>query len=93
MSNKFDTVPVESDTKILSQTISKFGDYDVLYQKWFWSGITSESLIFANNDIAELSHEQLEQDVRASPLFKQGAVTIKKSDSGFTFVNFNFEVE
>ena len=93
MSNKFDTVPVESDTKILSQTISKFGDYDVLYQKWFWSGITAESLIFANNDVAGLSHEKLEQDLRTSPLFKQGSITIKKSDSGFTFVNFNFEVE
>jgi hypothetical protein len=90
MSNKFDTVPLEYDTKLLFQEIGKLGDYDVLYQKWFWAGITAESLIFSNEDIADISHKELEHEVKTSPLVKQDSSITIKSDSGFTFVNFNF---
>ena len=48
MSKKFDAVPVGNDTKIIFQLEAKLGEYDVLYQKWFWSGITAENIIFAN---------------------------------------------
>ena len=37
MSNKIDAVPVENDTKIILQLEAKLGEYDVLYEKWFWS--------------------------------------------------------
>lgn len=90
MSNKFDAVSVESDTKLLFQAIGKLDDYDVLYQKWFWDGITAESFIFSNEDIACLSHKELEHEVKTSPLVKQDSSITIKSDGGFTFVNFNF---
>jgi len=89
---KFLNVPVEDDTVILVSLGSKLGERDVLYQKWVWDGITGESLIFVSDDVASLSDGQLEADVRTSPLVGSGSVTISRSDSGYTFVNFNFVV-
>jgi hypothetical protein len=94
MENKFHKVPVEEDTRIIFQQEVKLGKYDVLYQKWSWCGITAESVIFANEDIAELEEEQIIKEVKSSPLINQDSeATFKKSNSGFTFVNFNFESE
>ena len=92
MSHKFDGVPVEKDTRVLFRQTAKFGQYDVLYEMWSWEGIKAESIIFATDDISEMTDEELEQEVRQSPLVKKdSAVTIKRLDAGFTFVNFNFE--
>lgn len=94
MINKFDKVPVEEDTKIIFQQEAKLGEYDVLYQKWYWDGITAESIIFANQDIAGLDEEKITAEVKSSPLVNQDSqITFKRSDSGYTFVNFNFETD
>ena len=92
MSNKFKSVPIDEDTKITFQLEAKLGDIDVLYQKWNWEGISAESLIFCNDDISKLSEEEIEKEVRSSPLVaSESKMTIKKSEFGFTFVNFNFK--
>lgn len=91
---KFNNVPVEQDTKIIFQQEATLGEYEVLYQKWFWDGITAESIIFANEDVAELTDKEIEEEVKTSPLLNEGSsVTLKRPESGFTFVNFNFETE
>lgn len=91
MSSRFDNVPVEEDTTILFQLEVTLGKYEVLYEKWCWDGITAESIIFVNEDVSNLDEKEIEQEVRSSPLVKQGeGMTVKRSDSGFTFVNFNF---
>ncbi len=90
--SRFNNVPVEADTEILFEQEAKFGDYDVLYQKWVYDGITAESIIFSNDDVLKLSDEKIKAEVKESPLIKDGSsITLKRSDSGFTFVNFNFE--
>jgi len=92
MSSKFEKVPVEDDTTIIIELEAKLGEYDVLYQKWSWDGFTAESLIFANDDVADISDDEIETEVRTSPLLKEKKkMTLKRSKSGFTFVNFNFE--
>jgi hypothetical protein len=92
MSDKLKNVPVEEDTRILFRKEARLGNYDVLYERWSWEGISAESLIFSNDDVSDLTDEDLEQEVRKSPLVKkESAVTIKRLDAGFTFVNFNFE--
>ena len=94
MSGKFATVPVEEDTKILFQQEVKFEEYDVLYQKWFWAGISAESVIFVTADVADISDSDLEAKVKNSPLVKEHSrITLERSDTGFTFVNFNFTAE
>ncbi len=93
MSEKFDNVPVEDDTRVLMSQPAHLGDYEVLYQQWAWEGIRAESVIFARADIEEVSDEKLEELVRESPLVSpESRVTIQHSDAGFTFCNFNFEM-
>jgi hypothetical protein len=94
MSEKFKDVPVENDTKILFQQEAMLGEYEVLYQKWSWEGITAERIIFVNKDIGKLDYKEIEAKVRTSPQIKPDTdITIARSESGFTFVNFNFETE
>lgn len=92
--SKFQNIPVEKDTKIIFQQEATLGQYEVFYQKWFWDGITAESIIFANEDVSELDDSEIEAEVRTSPLISQDSkITITRSESGYTFVNFNFETE
>ena len=94
MSDKFKDVPVEHDTTIISQQETKLGEYTVLHQVWFWEGITAESIIFANEDVVDLSDHEIEMKVKTSPFLKpDSSITMKRNRSGFTFVNFNFESE
>ena len=92
MSEKFDGVPVDEDTKTLFRLEAKLGEFDILYEKWTFEGVTAESFIFANDDISGMTDEEIEQEVRKSPLVKNGSeILIKRLDAGFTFANFNFE--
>jgi hypothetical protein len=92
MTDKFDGVPTEKDTTVLFRHEVKFGDYDVLYEKWKWDGITAESIVFDNDDIAGLSDDKIKSDAKSSPMVESGSdVTIKRSDTGYTFANFNFK--
>ena len=92
MSQKFDDVPVDNDTRILFRYPAKLGKYDILYEMWSWEGIKAESNIFATDDVSDLTDEEVEKEVRQSPLVKkESSVTIKRLVAGYTFVNFNFE--
>lgn len=92
--SKFKNVPIEEDTKILSQQEVMLGEYEVLYQKWYWDGIRAESIIFSSEDVSTLDDEAIEKEVRSSPLVSSGSsVTLKRTDSGYVFVNFNFIAE
>lgn len=92
MSGKFKNVPLDEGTNILFQQEAKFAEYDILYQKWVWEGISAESIIFESEDLLNLSDTEIEAKVRRSPLLKSDSqITIKRLDTGFTFVNFNFE--
>ena len=94
MSKKFDGVPADEDTKILFRLEAKLGEFDILYEKWSFEGVTAESFIFANDDVSGMTDEEIEQKVRQSPLVKEGSeILIKRLDAGFTFVNFNFEAQ
>ncbi len=94
MTDKFKNVPVEEDTAILYQQEAKLGKYDVLYQKWLWDGITAESIIFANGDVADLHENEITELVYSSPLVNEDSkITFRRTEGGFTFVNFNFQAE
>ncbi len=93
MSSKFEKIPKESDTKILYQEERKFGQIDAMYQKFLWEGVVTESVIFLNRDISDLSDEEIEDKIKEKGLLNPFSdVTISKSNLGFTFANFNFEV-
>lgn len=94
MNEKFANVTMESDTRLLIQADTQVNGIDALYQKWIWEGITAESLIFANADVADLDELALKAIVSNSS-YANGASTDKmtysQSQTGYTFVNFNFE--
>ena len=91
---KFDGVEADEGTTILHRQEATLGNYDVLYEKWFWNGISAESIIFANEDVTDKSDEYIIAEVKTSPLVKSGSeFTIKRLESGYIFVNFNFEIE
>lgn len=92
--SRFDGVPLDADTKIIIQCETVVGSYPALYQKWRWEGITAESLIFANDDIDHVEVGEIEVAVRAFPgVNSRSKMTVKRSDSGYTFFNFNFDAD
>ena len=93
MSSKFQNVPVEEDTRILSEEETTIGKMDVLYQVWSWDGVRAESIIFLNADVESLSDDDVQGIVEEhlkELIQEEAGMTISRSDSGFTFVNFNF---
>lgn len=91
MNEKFNDILVEKDTRILMSSPMKWGELDIVYQKWNWEGITAESVIFLSDDVKEMDDEALEAEVRSSPLVNvDSEVTITRGEK-FTFVNFNFQ--
>ena len=90
---KFSRVPIEDDTSVVFEIYLtlKQEPYGVLYQYWLWDGIKGESVIFCNADIDNLQDEQVIKLVEETELIKNNDSTIKRG-SGYTFVNFNFEI-
>lgn len=89
--DKFKEIPVDKETKILLNANETLNDLDVLYQKWFWDGITAESFIFLNHDITAISEEETVKMVQNSPRMDNGSQTTYKKGALYTFVNFNFK--
>jgi len=90
MNDKFTNIPIEEDTKIIFSSPMRWGELDIVYEKWRWDGITAESMIFLAEDVSTLDDAALKADVRNGSLVKADSqITIKRTDK-FTFVNFNF---
>jgi hypothetical protein len=90
MTGKFDSVPDDEGVNVFLSQECKLGDLDVLYQKWSWDGLVSDSFIFADVDVEGLSDDQIEELARQSSVVKSDSkVIVKQSSSGFVFVNFN----
>jgi len=90
MNDKFKDLSTDEGTKILFRSPMKWGELDIVYEKWNWEGITAESIIFLSDDVKEMDDEALEDDVRDGPIVREDSqVTIKRGEK-FTFVNFNF---
>ena len=68
MSDKFKNVPLDDDTRVLFEEITKLGGYEIMHQMWSWDGIKGESIIFTDADIKDLSEEEIKEKVRSSPM-------------------------
>ena len=62
---------------------------------WSWDGTRAESIIFMDDDVKGLSEDEIKEIVKASSLLKdkESRMTFSQSGSGYTFVNFNFEMD
>ena len=94
--SKFNNIPEEKDTQTIFRGELKFGDLDILYEKWKRWGILAESIIFDEDDVSEMDDDEIINKVKDSPLFDdkiyKGNPTIRHN-SGFVFVNLNFFIE
>ncbi len=91
MLEKFKNVPVEEDTNIIAESTMKFGEQDILYQKWSWDGIVGESIIFVADDVKHLSDAELKSYVAESDIVTQkDKVTLSRGKTEYAFINFNF---
>ena len=91
MKNRFNVVPIETDTRILYQKQGKLDEFDVRSEIWSWDGIEAESIIFFNDDVAGLTDQEIEKMVRILPIIKEGSAMTLNRSTDFTFCNFNFE--
>lgn len=92
LSEKFKNIPKDEDTRTFLRQQMKFGEFEVVFEHWKWEGIEAESIIFVNVEVADLTDDELKEMVRESPIVnKDSGITIRRSKSGYTFVNFNFE--
>ncbi len=92
MNDKFKVVPVDPDTRVFRRSVTSIGGYDALHEKWSFEGVKAESFVFLSADVAGVSDETLEKLVRETEgVATNCRITLKRSESGFTFVNFNFQ--
>ena len=94
--SKFNNIPEQKDTEIIFRAETRFGDFDVVFERWKWDGILAESIIFDEDDVSEMADDEIITQVKDSPLFdgkiNKGDPTIRNI-SGFVFVNFNFIIK
>lgn len=94
MSDKFKNIPINEDTNIVFEMEANLDEYRVKYEMWHCDGTWAESIIFDNEDIKNLNQNEVGTLVKSLPVVKPDSkITYKKSDSGFTFVNFNFRIK
>lgn len=90
MGDKFENIPTDEGVQVLSELVCKLGETDLCYQRWVWEGVSSESFIFAEEDLAAMADEDVEKLVRTSPLVKPAScVLIRRTGSGYIFASFN----
>lgn len=91
MTEKFKNIPIEEGTEIISSLEARIEELDVVYQKWRWDGIFAETIIFCNEDVADLTEDEIKHEVAlCSALVKKDSQLTYKKGEKFTFVNFNF---
>ena len=94
MSGKFSSVPPDEGTKILASSEIKIGELDAMHQSWYFEGVSADSYIFVNQDVENFTDDELVETVVSFLTTKpdRTRVTVKRSDSGYSFVNLNFEL-
>ena len=92
MIDKFKDVPSDEGIKVLFESPMKFGNKDILYQKWAMEGIVAESIVFLTDDVNHLEDEEFEEYVKSSDIVNlDSSVTMSRKDQ-YSFINFNFKV-
>ena len=89
MKVKFKNIPNDKDTVSGYRKETKLGPYDAVHEHWGLEGIAAEAFILANDDIAGLKDEELEDLVRNSEQWDHDSKIIVKRPEGkaFTFIN------
>ncbi len=89
LNDRFKNVPLDNETKILSEHIVELGNYEALFQVWSWDGHIAQSIIFTETEAEKLSDDVIEKLIRTLKFIdKEIELRINRSVKGYTFVNF-----
>ena len=69
--SKFNNIPEQKDTEIIFREETKFGDFDVVYEKWKWDGILAESIIFDEDEVCEMNDDEIVNKVMGAAVFDE----------------------
>ncbi len=86
----FKDLTTDSDTKIISRTISKIKEIPFAHELWSWDGIKGESIIFYTEDVLSFSDEDIIAIVFNNESKNIKDFTLKRTEK-FVFLNFNFQ--
>ncbi|WP_459494754.1 hypothetical protein [Aquirufa lenticrescens] len=92
---KFKNINVEPDTKIYAFKYLNLDGIDCRYEFWGWDGIEAESLIFCTPELKACTDDYFRELIGMIDNTK-GLEPIEftsKSNSEFTYLNFNFVVK
>lgn len=91
MGGKFDKLPADPETEIRKKREVEIDGYPALHQQWNWQGISGESLVFVEKDVAGLGNARLKQLVESGKFVKgEGPVMLNRTGEGYIVVNFNY---
>ena len=90
MTDEFKNVPVEEGTKIISRNLVRVSGFLTCHEIWCWEGITAESVIFRERDVAHLSDEDIKCLVLSNMEVVDPVGMTFKRNGDFIFCNFNF---
>ena len=90
MTNEFENIPVEEDTRVLSRNFLEMAGFEVCHEVWCYEGITAESIIFREDDVSGKSDDEIKELVAANRKVADPASMTFKRTGEFVFCNFNF---
>jgi hypothetical protein len=85
-------VPADEDTIVKYETNIKLDGLNGLFQTWSFEGVIGSSLIFQNEDVENLSDDELKALTERNMIIGEKGFTVKRTDGKYTFVNFNFSI-
>lgn len=85
--NKFEDIPIDSETTIVFTLPGFLNNYEVVYESWIWENVSGQSVIFYKEDIKHLSDDDLK-----GMLDNQPNITISRKFEKYVFVNYNFKL-
>ena len=71
MDNKFKNVPLDEDTRLKSSRKIELEGLNALHQVWIWEDVRGESVIFADDDVKDLTEEEIKKLVLDSAKKKE----------------------
>lgn len=83
---------IESDKTILHQEQITICGYDVRYEIWAWKGCWAKAIIFENDDISDITDQEVENLLKTLELIKDDSDMAFYRLEDFTFVIFDFQV-
>lgn len=84
----FDDIPLDPNTKIITQQLDQFAGEECVIQLWSSEGITAMSLILRSETAKNMGDAELKARVEEMEV-TGGGVTISRGEQ-YTFVNYNF---